>query len=172
MAAFNLIDEIIKEHTKAQCEKIVHWVGASQLRFDQLFNLFLQNQGKITQRSAWPVSYCIEAHPELIQKHFPALLKNLQHTNLHDAVKRNSIRLLQYTDIPKKYQGRVMDICFQYLASPAEAVAVKVFSLYVLIKLSRLYPEILPEIKLMVEEQLPHQTAAFKSAAKKVLTKK
>jgi hypothetical protein len=30
------------------------------------------------------------------------------------------------------------------------------------------YPEILAEIKLMIEEQLPYQTAAFKSRAKKI----
>ncbi|MEI9956637.1 MAG: hypothetical protein WDM90_10135 [Ferruginibacter sp.] len=88
---------------------------------------------------------------------------------MHDAVKRNSVRLLQDIPIPKKYQGEIMDICFKYLASPTEAVAVKAFSLTVLHQLSKQYPEIIPEIKLLIEEQLPHQTAAFKSRAKSFL---
>ena len=54
-----------------------------------------------------------------------------------------------------------MDICFRYVASPKEAVAVKAFSLTVLGNLAKLYPEILPEIKLLIEAQLPNQTAAF-----------
>ena len=169
MTAFNLKEEILKGHSKVQCDKIVHWVGKSQLRFDELFHLFLHDGGKITQRSSWAVSYCVEAHPELIQIHFATLLKNLQKKNLHDAIKRNSIRLLQFVTIPKKYQGSVMDCCFTYLQSPTEPVATKVFSIYVLMNLSKLYPDILPEIKLLVEEQLPHQTAGFKSAAKKVM---
>lgn len=59
-----------------------------------------------------------------------------------------------------------MDLCFRYVASPTEAVATKVFSLTILSNLATLYPEILPEIILLIEEQLVHQTAAFKSRAK------
>lgn len=169
MATFNLKEEILKGHSKAQCDKIVRWVGNSQLRFDELFYLFLHDGDKITQRSSWPVSYCVQAHPELIQLHFASLIKNLQKKNLHDAIKRNSMRLLQFVNIPKKYQGSIMDYCFTYLQSPTEPVATKVFSIYVLVNLSKIYPDILPEIKLVIEEQLPHQTAGFKSAAKKVM---
>ncbi|KAA9040986.1 hypothetical protein FW778_02805 [Ginsengibacter hankyongi] len=59
-----------------------------------------------------------------------------------------------------------MEICFKYLASPDEAIAIKAFSLTVLANLAKKYPEIIPEIKLIIEEQLPHQSAAFKSRAK------
>jgi hypothetical protein len=166
LATFNLREEILKEHSKAQCTNIVNWVGKSQQRFDDLFKLFLNDEYRVVQRAAWPVSYCVEEQPEFIKKHWAALIKNLHKPNLHNAVKRNTIRLLQYLAIPQKYQGSIMDICFTYVASPTEAVAVKAFSLTVLKNLSAQYPEILPEIKLIIEEQLPHQTAAFKSRAK------
>ena len=166
MATFNLREAILIEHSKAQCTKIVNWIGTSQKRFDELFLLFLNDQYRVVQRAAWPVSYCVIAHPSFITKHWNKLIKNLQKSNLHDAVKRNSMRLLQDIPIPKKYQGEIMDSCFRFVASPTEAVAVKAFSLTVLRHLSKQYPEIIPEIKLLIEEQLPHQTAAFKSRAK------
>ena len=166
MPAFYLREEILKEHSKAQCSNIVNWVGSSQQRFDELFNLFLNDEYRVVQRAAWPVSYAVIAHPVFITKHWSSLIKNLQKPNLHNAVKRNSIRLLQAVAIPKKYQGQIMDICFRYVESPAEAVAVKAFSLTVLSNLAKLYPEILPELKLLIEDQLPHQTAAFRSRAK------
>lgn len=62
-----------------------------------------------------------------------------------------------------------MNICFAYLESPAEALAIKVFSMTVLGNLAKLYPEIIPELKLLIEDQLPYQTAGFKSRGKKVL---
>ena len=164
----NLREEILKEHSKAQCDKIVKWVGSDQKRFDELFNLFLHDEYRVVQRSGWPVSYCVIAHPEFIKRHWGKLIKNLQKPNLHDAVKRNSIRLLQNIDIPEKYRGALMDICFKYLESPSEAVAIKAFSLTVLGNLAKHYPEIIPEIKLMIADQLPQQTAAFKSRAKKL----
>lgn len=165
----NLREEILREHSKAQCSKIVEWVGNSTERFNELFNLFLNDEYRVTQRAAWPLSYCVERNPNFIQKNFSKLLKNLQKPKLHDSIKRNSVRLLQHVDIPEKYQGEVMNICFEYLESPTEAVAIKAFSLTVLGNLAKQYPEIIPEIKLLIEDQLPNQTAAFKSRAKNFL---
>jgi hypothetical protein len=165
----NLREEIRREHSKAQCDKIVDWVGNSQQRFDELFQLFLNDEYLVKQRAAWPVSYCVEAHPQLIQKHLLEVIKNLKKNNLHNAVKRNSIRLLQYISIPKKCQGDIMNICFGYLASPIEPVAVKVFSMTVLANLAKDFPEIIPEIKLLIEDQLPYQRAGFINRGKKIL---
>lgn len=165
----NLRQEIVKEHSKAQCTKIVQWVGSNQQRFDELFRLFLHDEYQVVQRAAWPLSYCVIAHPSFISKHWKKLLGNLKNPNLHDAVKRNSIRLMQDISIPEKYHGEVMHICFGYLESPTEPLAVKCFSMTVLANLAKEYPEIKPELKLIIEDQLPHQTAGFKSRAKKVL---
>ncbi len=165
----NLREEILKEHSKAQCTKIVKWVGSSQQRFDELFGLFIHDDYRVVQRSGWPLSYCVIDHPSFINKHWKALINNLKKPDLHNAVKRNSIRLMQYLEIPEKFHGEVMDICFRFLESPTEALAVKVFSMSVLDNLAVLYPDIKPELKLVIEEQLPHQTAGFKSRAKKVL---
>ena len=62
-----------------------------------------------------------------------------------------------------------MDICFHYLSSPNEPVAIKAFSLTILQNLSKQYPEIKNEIKLIIEERWEHETAAFHSRAKKFL---
>ncbi len=148
---------------------IVSWVGNSQPRFDELFNLFLNDEHRVVQRAAWAVSNCVMAHPGLINRHWTKLIKNLSKPNLHGAVKRNSIRLLQDIEIPKKYQGDIMNICFGYVASPTEEVAVKAFSLTVLGNLANIYPEIIPELKLLIEDQVDSQTAAFKTRAKKLL---
>ena len=165
----NLKEEILKEHSKAQCTKIVKWVGSSQQRFDELFSLFLNDEYRVVQRAAWPVSYCVDTHPQLISKHWKELMDNLKKPNLHNAVKRNSIRLMQHIELPEKYHGEIMDTCFMYLESPAEPLAVKVFSMAVLGNLAKKYPEIKAELKLLIEDQLPLQTVGFKSRGRKIL---
>ncbi len=162
----NLKATILEEHSKKQCDAIVEWVGNDQKRFNELFYLFLNSEYRITQRAAWPLSYCVIKHPGLIKNNYAELIANLKKPRLHDSIKRNAVRLLQAVTIPEKYEGDIMDICFQYLQSPKEAVAVKAFSITVLGNLANKYPEIIPEIKLLIEEQLPAQTAAFKSRAK------
>ncbi len=124
---------------------------------------------KVVQRAAWPLSYAVIAHPALIKKHFSKLLKNLAKPNLHDAVKRNTIRLLQEIQIPERYQGEVMNICFDYIISPNEKPAVKTFALTVLEGLSKQYPEIKKELKTIIEDRWDFESAAFKARAKKIL---
>lgn len=165
----NLAEALLKEHSKQQCAAIVAWVGNSRKRFNELFALFLGDHPRIVQRSAWPVSYCVEAHPFLIHDHFEALVKKLEAPVLHDAVKRNSMRLLQHTDIPEQWQGAIMNICFDYVTRPGEAVAIKAFAITVLGNLAAFYPEIIPEIKLVIEDQVENQRPAFKGRAAKIL---
>jgi hypothetical protein len=165
----DLREELLKEHSKAQCNKIVQWVGASDKRFEELFRLFLTDEYRVNQRAAWPVSYCVINNPVFIKNNFVRLVKNLRKPGVHDSVKRNSIRFLKHIDIPEKYHGEIMDICFGYLASPKEPVAIKVFSLIVLGNLSKNYPEIIPEIKVLIEEQMPHQSVGFRGRAHKLL---
>ena len=165
----DLRETILKEHSKKNCNRIVSWIGYDNKKFDQLFNLFLNGEYRVTQRAAWPLSYCAIAHPSFMKKSFEKLINNLRKPDLHDSIKRNTVRLLQHVEIPEKLEGAVMEICFNYVESPKEAVAVKAFSLTILSKLAKKYPEIIPEIKLLIEEQSMQQSAAFKSRAKKFL---
>jgi hypothetical protein len=164
-----LRDAILKEHSKDQCSKIVDYISNHQQRFDELVALFLHDEHRVAQRAAWPLSYCVAAHPHLVKKHLKKIVCNLKKPGIHNAVKRNTVRLLQDIDIPQSIEGDVLDICFRYVADPKEAVTVKAFSLSILGRFTQQYPEIIPEIKLLIEDQLPHQTAAFASRAKRVL---
>ncbi|HMH34312.1 MAG TPA: hypothetical protein VK543_14840 [Puia sp.] len=160
---------ILAEHSKAQTEKIVRYVGNDPKRFAELIKLFFEGEYRITQRAAWPMSYCVRAHPALIKPYFKPLVKNLEKKNLHDAVIRNSLRLLQDIAIPKVYHGRLMTICFDYIQSNEMPQAIKAFSLSILHNFSKQYPEILPELKLIVQERWPHEKAAFRSRGKRIL---
>ena len=167
-ATFHLETEILKEHSKAQCEKIVAWVGNNPKRFDKLLRLCLRGEPVVGQRASWPLSYVAIANPGLLKNSLGILVDNLENPGLHNAVKRHTVRILENIPIPKKLEGRVMNIGFDFLQSPTEPIAVKAFSLTILGKLAQSYPEIIPEIKLLIEE-LPNQTPAFKSRAKHLL---
>lgn len=156
-------------HSKKQTDRIVRWIGDDATRFSVLMELFFKGEYRITQRAAWPLSYCVRAHPALIGPYFKALLDNLARKDIHVAVIRNTVRLLQDVDIPKRFHGRVMSTCFEFVQSPETPIAVKVFSLTILGNLSAQYPEIRGELKLIIEEQWEQATPGFRSRAKKLL---
>ena len=91
---------------------------------------------------------------------------------VHNAVTRNIVRILEVAEIPKKYHGKIMSICFDFIQSNETPVAVKAYSLTILQKLAKLYPEIKTELRLIIENRWTHETPAFKSRAKKILKEK
>lgn len=157
--------------SKARKDRIVKYVGKDRSRFDELMGLFLSGNDRTAQVAGWALSYCAEAYPELLQPYYKKLVDKFLIPNLPDAVLRNMVRMFQFVDLPETLHGKVMDKCFQLIAEPHVAVAIKAFSLTVLENLSQIYPEIKGELKLIIQERAPHETAAFSSRAKKIITR-
>ncbi len=96
----DLESEILKEHSKRQMVRIAKWVGNDRKRFKQLMDLFLHGEFRVTQRAAWIISECYELNPQLVIPWLPAMIKKMQEPGVHDAVRRNVVRLLQFVEIP------------------------------------------------------------------------
>jgi hypothetical protein len=165
----DLRKEILKDHSRSQTNKIVKYIGKDPAKLKKLVEVFLQGPFRITQRAAWPLSISAESHPELILPHLKPIMDHLKKPGIHDAVKRNTMRLLQFIEIPKRFHPQVIDLCFTYLQDLKEPVAVRVFSMTVLSRIIKYHPELGKELKIIIEDNLPYASAAFISRAKKVL---
>lgn len=169
----NLREQLLTENSKENIELVASWIGNNEERFQQLMDLFLFDKYRVVQRSAHALGKVGEKHPEMILPYIDAMLKRMSEPDIHVAVKRNVVRVLQYIDIPEKHHGDVMNLCFDLLADAKEAIAVRVFSMTVLDNLSKQYPEIKQELHAIVEDQLEQGcTAAFKARAKTILKNK
>ena len=135
----NLRDEILKEFSKANTVRIAKEIGADQERFDELIKLFLGKEYRVIQRAAWIVSHCADDYPWLINKHIDPMLHNLE-KSVSDPVKRNTLRVLRYVDIPEALMGLAADLCFQFLQSGKESVAIKVHSMDILLNIVKVFP--------------------------------
>jgi hypothetical protein len=165
----NIVQEILREHSRTMRDKIVGYVGRSPSRFAELVKVFMAGPYRVTQRAAWPLSFCVEQHPALIKPHLKALIQNLGKPGQHASVKRNTIRLLQFIDIPKALRGAAANVCFKFLADTREPIAVRVFCMTVLANLSKAEPGLKQEVRLLIEDQLPSASAAMRSRANKIL---
>jgi len=164
-----LRETLLAEHSKAQCMKVVKWIGKDQHRFNELIRLFISDEYRVVQRAAWPVSYAVQAHPPLIQPHVGKLIRLLNKPGLPDAVKRNTVRIFQEIDAPERFRGELMTACFGFIESMTEKPAIKAFALTVLYNLSRQYPDIRAELTVIIEERWDYETPAFKSRGRKIL---
>lgn len=163
-----LRNEIIREHSKKQTVKLAKWVSEDQNRFSKLMDIFLNEEFRIVQRASWIVKYVAADHSDWIQ---PWIRKMLGYCRkpVHDAVKRNVMRILQDAEIPKHLYGLTADVCFNFLSSQKEPVAIKAFSMTVLYNIVQHEPDLRNELILLIEGQLEWEKSAFRSRGRKIL---
>jgi hypothetical protein len=148
---------------------IVDFIGDDPRRFAELMKSFFAGDYRLTQRAAWPMNYCAERYPDLIRPYLPKLLDCLERDDMHVAVKRNVVRLLQYIEIPRRLVGNVYAHCVDLIDDAYELVAVRAFALTVAARIARSEPDLLNELRLIVRKHLPHATAAFQKRAREIL---
>jgi hypothetical protein len=165
----NIREEILLEHSKKQALKIADYACTSPAHFKELMNCFLENNYRVAQRAAYSVSWAALRHPKMIDPYLGTLVKQLKRTDVHEAIPRNCLRILESVNIPSTYHGEVMDACFEFAQDPKTPIAIKAASLTILYNLSKVYPEIRSELKLIIETQWENETAAFRSRGKKIL---
>jgi hypothetical protein len=164
----NLEKELLQEFSKSNTMRIANIIGAEQTLFDELIDIMVNGREKSKNHAAWVLSHCADTHPWLLEKHKEALLLNLQ-MPAADSVKRNSLRVLRYVNLPEDLMGIAADLCFGFLNSGKEPVAIKVHAMDVLYKIVVKYPELKEELRVSIEEQMPYGSAGFKSHGSKVL---
>ena len=157
------------EHSKQQTMAIVEFIGEDPKRFAELMKVFFAGDYRLTQRAAWPMNYCAERHPKLILPYLPKLLDCLEREDMHDAVRRNVVRLLQYIEIPKRLTGRVYAHCVDLLDDADQPAAVRAFAMTVATRIAKSEPDLMNELRLIVSKHLPHATAAFRVRAREIL---
>jgi len=163
----NIKTALLQDYSKAQAQRIAAYIGSDPERFKLLMLLFLNGEYRVTQRAALVLRFCTENHPALAEPYMDELISNLERP-LPAAVKRNTVRYLQQACIPAHLQGRLADICFNYLTG-AEPIAVKAFAITVLANLAKTEPDLANELKIIIQDQMPHASPGFLARARKVL---
>lgn len=165
----NLRQAIRAEHSKRQTKAIADYVDGDPKRFAQLMEIFFEGEYRMTQRASWPMNYCAERHPELVYPYLDKLLMLLADKGVHNAVRRNIARLLQFIEIPEKNRGEVYALCVEVIDDTTEAVAVRAHAMTIAANIADLEPDLYDELRLVVKKHIPHATAGFRARARRIL---
>ena len=165
----NIREALLASHSKAQTMRIVRYVSSDAEKFSDLMSIFFAGPYRLTQRAAWPMNYCVQTHPDLIVPYLTKLIRFAERDDVHDAVRRNTMRLLQYVDVPAKLKSRVYELCLKLISDPKQPVAVKVFAITTAHRIAGTERPLMDELALTVREQLTHNSVAFAKRAREVL---
>lgn len=162
-------ERLENHHSKASTSIIVSEICKHPKKMEELMQTFVAGPLRITQRAAWPLSYVAQNNSTLLTSYYDILINELYNPNNHNAIKRNILRALQYTNIPTKYQGKVLNRCFEFLHDNNQPIAIHAFSMTIAYNLSKEYPNIIPELKSSIELLMPNGSAGVRSRGNKIL---
>jgi hypothetical protein len=135
----------------------------------ELIQIMDKGETRLSQNAAWPISHITDANPNVFVEHQKKLLALLRRTDMHPAVHRNVIRIFHFLKVDEKQEGELLDICFHFLNTKETPIAVKHWSIHIILKLSKKHPDLLNELKAIIKILIQVEDApAYKYAAKKL----
>lgn len=89
----------------------------------------------------------------------------------HHGVRRCLLKVMSehYALMDEEQEGLLTDRSFGWIVDPKQKVAVKVYAMDILIQAAKRYPDLIPEVTTLVQEQSKKESAAFAARAYKDL---
>jgi hypothetical protein len=118
----------------------------------EIVKLAASNDLTLAMRSTWALQHISFEHPELLSPHIGTLVKALKKEKQHTGAQRNIIRIFHEIDIPEKYVGEIFDSCINFTKNATLPHAVRAFAITTLGIICKTYPELKPEVELILSE--------------------
>lgn len=155
-------------HNKTLRDEIVSYVGNSKTRMKELMSYFFHEEWRYNQRSAWALGEIGSQKPKLIYPYLEKMLANLDNAS-HNAVVRNTVKVISELDIPEELEGEIFDRCMNYLEDTKTAVAIRCYSVNILEVIAAKYPELQEDLVAVVRDHLENGTAGLKYRCRRVI---
>jgi len=130
----------------------IEWIAASasanSLLLRKLLDFSEGGDTRVVFRSSWALTKVCESSPDLLIPYLPEIVEKLIITG-NESAERSFLKILQLTgtgSLDDKITGRLVDHCFNLLRSRESAIAVKVYSMDVLVDVVQRFPEVTSEL--------------------------
>jgi hypothetical protein len=136
-------------------------VGNDSRLFKELIDLSFTQPYPTSMRTARVAQLCCESEPEMILPYIDEIIEKIAISKI-DGVKRSYLKVINDHLGPEKIKepGRLVQLCFNWIVSNAESVAVRYHCLGILEKLCRSIPELRSELREVVEMLLEEGSAS------------
>jgi len=163
---------INNEHSKRMATSIRDYIGDSPELFAELMDVYLNGNHREVQRSAYALVHVGEQQVPLLTPYINQMLDKLKNP-IHVAVKRNTMKILadMKLTLNEEQFGRAVAFAFDYLEDHKEAIAPKAHAMMFLWNACAQEPFFMPELKLLLEENIRYGSVGIKARARKIIIK-
>jgi len=159
---------LLKGNSRSYTDFVANIVSQRPELVSELWDIYFSVEEPVSRRAAWIIDTASENRPDWVEPFLPELVAKLLVFN-HDGLKRHALRMIARSPFPANTEGELMNIAFAWLLAPAESIAVKMYCIQILYRLSETEPDILQELYDTIEFQMVNGTPGFKSAGMKTM---
>ena len=149
-------------------EEIGTIIGTDAKQFEELFHLSFSREMPVCWRATWLMDHLSEVAPTLADPWIEKIWAEIPKEH-PVGVTRSALRLLVRYEIPEEFEGVAADLCLSWLEKESVSVAIKVYSMELLLKIARNYPELTNEFITVIEDQAPNNSAGYKARAHHII---
>jgi hypothetical protein len=164
------IEKLLYDASKqaiVNCSIIIE--GNSEL-FEEMLEISLSQTPKISCRATRVICELLIKDDSVAIPYFKKILQVLPDVK-DESLVFNLLRIFVLSPLPKDEDdlGWLAKICFDWLDTNVQRIAIKAYALDILERVACIYPEIIPELSAIIKSQMPHLSPGFQSRGKRVL---
>lgn len=165
-----LKDLLLGDLSRKSMQQIAGMSATDKTILLDLWKLAVSDDEPVNWRAAWMIKGIHEIHPHLVKPLIGNMIDALPHLK-KEGVKREFLRMIMEHPLPEDEEklGLLLDNCFKWLANPPEPIAVKVHCMTILFEISKVIPEIKPELITTIEVAMEEGSAGIVNRGSKTI---
>ncbi len=160
-----IIEQLNAEMSRRNIDVVTDFILKNPEHIPFLIDIAFSDDKNLSLRAAWTLDKVSEKNINLLNNYLSSIIKKLPEIKRTGTL-REITKVLILQNIPQKYESLILDFCISVIESVKQPVAVKANCMTLIFKLLPKYPELKNEITEIIESQIPHNSAGFKSRYK------
>lgn len=128
----------------------------------------LEAESKVPMYFTWLLGATVEKAPEMLVPVLPDLFSR-RNSLVIKGFRRSLSKWMYYAGLPQGMEGEALDALFLWARDPSAQISTRRFALLGLCKIANDYPDLVPEIRLILEEQQELHTPTFRKQVARML---
>lgn len=153
---------------REQADFISDLIIGKPILLPELLEIIFAKEEPVSRRAAWPLRIISQKDKTIVEPFVPEIIDELESMEIVPILKL-LLAVLVVTDIPKDYQGQLLQITSEILTNKGSSVASLIYSMDIFFKLSVNEPDLLNELKIMLEQLLPYGSPGVKNKSTKLI---
>lgn len=165
-----LSELILSEYNRVHADLVADYVIQNPGLLPEMLELVFKLEEPLSRRAAWSLRIVSQKKVGIVEPMVPRIINQIREVNDIPVLKL-VLAVLVETEIPEEYHGEVLQFTSEVLIDSNSSIACLIYSMDIFYKLSLKEPDLLNELRLMLEQIIPYGSPGVKNKCGRLIRK-